>query len=198
MLNRTFAIALILAAVSTVALAAQGQELEQHLQSLPGYVDARRLGLDRGEEELAVEVNLHGPMIRFFAETTRGADPELADALAKIESFRFRLFRLPPGEVEEVRRRVERAAASLAAKGWERVVRIREQDNQGHLFLQMRGERIVGLTVLFVDEESQLGFVNLAGEIDPAQVGRIGRRYDIDLLEEAQGEIERSQKEGSR
>lgn len=198
MLNRTFALALIFAALSTAGLAAQSQELEEHLQSLPGYVDARRLGLDRSEEELAVEVNLHGPMIRFVAEAARAAEPELADALAKIESFRFRLFRLPPGEVEEVRRRVERAATSLAAKGWERVVRIRERDNQSHLFLEMKGERIVGLTVLFVDEENQLGFVNLAGEIDPAQIGRIGRRYDIDLLEEAQGELERSQKEGSR
>lgn len=187
---RTLRTLLLLAAVAVAGTAARGQDLERRLQALPGFVDAGRLGLERGQQELTVEVNLHGPLIRFVAEAARGSEPELADALAKIESFRFRLFRLPPREVAEVRRRVDRAAATLAGGGWQGVVRIREGDNTSHLFLKMDGERIVGLTVLFVDDEDQLGFINLAGEIDPAQIGRIGRRFDIDLLEEAQAGID--------
>lgn len=191
MRTRTLHILLLAAVAVLVATAVRGQELERRLQALPGFVDAGRLGLDRGEEELTVEVNLHGPLIRFVAEAARGAEPELAEALAEIESFRFRLFRLPAPEVAEVRRRVEKAAAALAGRGWEGVVRIREGDNQSHLFLKMDGERIIGLTVLFLDQESQLGFINLAGEIDPAQIGRIGQRFEIDLLEEAQVEVEK-------
>ena len=52
----------------------------------------------------------------------------------------------------------------------------------------MAGTRILGLVVLFVDDE-QFGFINLVGDIDPGQIGRIARRYNIEMLERFESEL---------
>jgi Domain of unknown function (DUF4252) len=190
MVPRNLALALLLAAALAPAARGQGGDPEKEIRALPGFVDSGQLGVDLDPDKLTVEVTLQGPLIQFVAEAARGSEPELADALAKVRSFRFRLYRLDPGEVAAARRRAQQAASALLARGWQQVVRIREADNDSFLHLKMDGKRIVGLAVVFVDADHQLGFINLAGEIDPAQIGRIGRRFDIQMLEDAQREIQ--------
>lgn len=190
MVRRHLALVLLLAAALAPAARGQSGDPEKELRALPGFVDSGQLGVDLDPDKLTVEVTLQGPLIQFVAEAARGSDPELADALGKIRSFRFRLYQLGPGEVAGARRRAQQAASALLSRGWQQVVRIREEDNDSFLHLKMDGKRIVGLAVVFVDDDNQLGFINLAGEIDPAEIGRIGRRFDIQMLEDAQREIQ--------
>ena len=184
--------ALLLALASPLALAAEAQaQPGSNLAALPGYVDPGRLDLYDREENVKIEVNFQGPLIQFVAEAARGTEPELADALSRIQSVVFRLYEVKPEEAASVRSRSARAASTLEGRGWQRVVKLRDEGTEAYVFVRTEGNRMVGLTALFFDDQDQFGFINIAGEIDPAQIGRIGRRFDIEMLEETQAELEK-------
>lgn len=154
------------------------------LRALPGFVEAEALGISLAADKLAVEITIEGPMLRFLAEMSRAADAELADALARLKTVRARIYDLSPEDLPRARAKANRAAELLAGRGWQRVVTVREEGTQTHLFFKTDGSRIQGLTALFVSPENQLGMINIAGEVDPEQIGRIARKLNIDVLEE--------------
>lgn len=172
-----------------LVLLAPAAGAQEALDKDPGYVDFSRLGLYSNEEDLEVEVTLQGGLIRMFSGIFREEEPELADALSKLRSFRFRLFSLPEGEIPEQRSRSAATISALEQRGWERVVQIRTSDNWSSLYIKWRGETISGLFAVFLDEEGSFGLINIVGEIDPLQIGRIGQEWDVDILEEAQREL---------
>lgn len=161
----------------------------QDLKSLPGYLDPDKLAPFGNPDQLTVEVNLQGPLIQFVAEATKGADPELSAAVAKIQSVLFRLYQLTPEDLARLRRETAASASTLEKAGWQRVVWMKSPEAVNYLYLKMAGNRIVGLTALFIDKKNQLGIINLAGEIDPAQVGKIGQRFNIEALAGAEGSL---------
>lgn len=168
---------------------ASGAEAQVDLKTLPGYLDPNALQPFAGDDQLTLEVNLQGPLIRFVAEAAKGADPELSAAISKVQSVLFRLYQLTPGDLERLRRDTATSAAALEKKGWQRVVWMRGEKSVNYLYLKMEGNRVIGLTALFIDQQNQFGIINLAGEIDPAQVGRIGQRFNIEALTAAQDSL---------
>ena len=181
---------LLLASSTAVAAGAQAPPAAaSNLGNLPGFLVADRLGIYDRAEHLTMEVNLQGPLVAFVAEAAKAADPDLAAALAKIKSVVFQLYKPGPEELPGVRDRTLKAALALDKLGWQRVVFLRQEQNHNFLYLKLDGNRIVGLTALFVDREQQFGFINIAGEVDPAQIGRIGQKLNIQVLEEAEGKL---------
>ena len=48
------------------------------------------------------------------------------------------------------------------------------------MFARYRGETVIGLVVLSVDKASrETTFLNIVGNIDPAQIGRVGQKFNI-------------------
>lgn len=176
---------LLLALAAGPAMAADPPPVD--LRSLPGYVDAGGLGFELADDKLSVEVNLQRPLIQFAAELTRGQEVGIAEALAKIESVVLRLYKLAPGEVADARETMNRASAALEKRGWLRTVMVRDEKQHMVLYLRPDGKRMVGVTALFLDTEPKFGFLNIAGEVDPTEIARIGRSLNIDLLEHVDG-----------
>ncbi len=155
-----------------------------------GYLDFQELGLEATSENIKIEINLQDAVLAFVTEALRPSDAELADALAKIRSIHFQLIQLDPSQREAAGQRARELADRLEGQGWQRIVRIQQDGILSYLHLLMQGNQIHGLTVMFLQkEDNQFGFINLAGEIDPAQLGRIGQRFDIDVLERAQHQL---------
>ncbi len=157
----------------------------------PGYLDFAELGIDSTNEDIQIEVDLQGPVLAFVTEAMRPSEPELAEALAKIHSIHFQMIRLPEGQRAQAGQRARSLADRLEEQGWQRIVRIQQDGVLSYLHLLMRGNQIHGLTVMFLQEQdNKFGFINMAGEIDPAQLGRIGQQFNIDVLESAQRQLE--------
>ena len=157
----------------------------------PGFLSFEQFGLTGEDDNLKVEVNLQDAVLAFFTEALRPSEPELAEALSKILSIRFQLFELTEEQEARAGNQARTLANQLEARGWQRVVRIQENDTQSYLHLKMDGNSILGLAVVFLKQgddpgSTNFGLINLAGEVDPAQLGRIGQRFNIDVLEQAE------------
>lgn len=174
----------MLALLAVVALVAAPASARQPVQGDPGYVDLRRFEKLFAEEP-TLEVNLTGSLLRMVAEAARLEDEAFAALLDRIKAIYVRGFSLGEQEAGQMRDRVSALSSDLRDAGWMRIVRVREDGEQVDVLTRESGDRIDGLAV-FVVESGDNGtiLVNIVGEIRPEEIGRIGRRFAIEALED--------------
>lgn len=180
-MRRLYCVLIVLLALGVVPGRA-----ETAVEKLPGYVDLSDLGLPPGTEA-TVEVNLRGAVLRLIGAASRTEEPGFAEVVDKLQLIRVQVFPLKDLDPTKVQERIAALGSRVEQQGWEKVVRVKEQDEQAHVYLKLNGEQIAGLLVMAVDKSDQGGeevvFVNIVGDIDPEQIGRIGQQLNISPLD---------------
>lgn len=149
----------------------------------PGAVDFAALGLGL-DEEATVEVNLSGPLLQLAANATDDDDdPGLSSMLSKLDAITVRTYSMEGKSSDAYDKQVAAISKKLEADGWQTIVKVRERTEKAHIAVKMIGDRIVGLTVIAYDHDDELAFVNIVGDIDMRQIGRLGRHMNIDALD---------------
>lgn len=166
-----------------VSAGAEGKAKEDY-SKLAGYVDFADLGLN--EEEAVVEVYLHDALLGMVASMSKGSDPELADMLNKLKLIRVQKFLLDDdAKVGTVEDQISALAGKLEKSGWTAAVRMREKKGDNvYVYMKMGDKVLEGITVMAVEGGESATFVNIVGEIDPEQIGRLGHKFDIDELDD--------------
>lgn len=150
----------------------------------PGYVDFGTLDIPF-EGESSVEILLRRPLLRMIAESSREEDPEFSELLARLQLIHVQSFPFEADDAEYINERVSRAAERFDRRNdWERVVRVIGRRESSFISLKMDRNRIAGLLLMVVDPKHEVFYVNIVGDIDMAQIGRIGRRFKISQLED--------------
>ncbi|HVS15584.1 MAG TPA: DUF4252 domain-containing protein [Thermoanaerobaculia bacterium] len=171
---------LVLPALLGVWLAAPALA-QRDLSADPGYVDLGGLGLLR--EEASLEIALEGPLIRMVAEAVRGEDAGFAELLDNLRAIRVQTFDLAGRDADAILRRGEETVRQLERIGWSPVVRIREEGERIYLYLREQGGAIAGVWVMAADLSDSVTLVNIVGDFDPVELGRLGASLHIDPLE---------------
>lgn len=152
-------------------------QAQQSVQNDPGFFNLSAIE-SWFPEEAYLEVNVGGALLDLVRQAARHEDAELSDMLGKLRGVYVRGYKVAPGEAGRIAERTSRLAQSLSSSGWETVVRVREEEERVDVFLKTAQNRISGLVVMVVDEEETV-FVNIVGEIDPEDIGRIGGRFNV-------------------
>lgn len=160
----------IWAAVLLLALPASAQEVS-------GYVDFGDLaGLGVDPE---VEISLGGALLGFLSAATAEEDKELAQTLGRLSSIKLSVFDLPSTSVDDARKRVASIVDRLEADDWEPAVSVRATESTVHFYMKMDGDRVAGMTVMLVSNDGEAIFMNIVGQIDPTQLGRVAARFGV-------------------
>ncbi|MFT5144972.1 MAG: hypothetical protein ACI80V_000267 [Rhodothermales bacterium] len=181
MMYRRFFIVVALGLVMFPAWSASAQRIE----NLPGYFDFEELERIVGRET-TLEVNIKGALLRMAAEAARVEDDTLADMLLKLRGIQVRGYSLGHGMREELESKIRPMAEKLSKEGWDRVVRVRDEDEFVEMLVRdPTGESVEGMMVFVIgDGDNETIFVNIVGQIDPEDIGRLGRRFRIRVLED--------------
>jgi hypothetical protein len=182
-LKKIIYMALALAFALAAATPSTAGAEETDYSKLPGYVDFGAMGVF-GDIESSVEVFLKGSLLVLVREAVKDEDPELSDMLANIQYIRVQVFPLDDVDSDQLMAKTKQMAQGLEKKGWEIVVRVREDDEQVYVYL-LPGKKtnIEGLVVMVIEEDDEATFVNIVGDVDPAEIGRLGRTLDIDGMD---------------
>lgn len=158
---------------------------DSDLRTEPGYLDLSSVD-DWFDDEPWLEVNINGALLSLVSEASRGEDPELGEVLNKLKAIEVRGYQLAPDQFEDIGRRTGQLARQLEDMGWQTVVRVRDNEERVNVYLKQNGNAIAGLVVMVVSPDDDNGaiFVNLVGDINPKDIGRIGRKFDINPLED--------------
>ncbi|MEH6587021.1 MAG: DUF4252 domain-containing protein [Halioglobus sp.] len=164
---------IILAALFSMPVTAQTAQLE----SLPGYVDFADLDAIYGEPR--VMVNIGGPLLKLMSAASAADDPETAAMIRNLEGVRIKVYPTG-GNLQPALDKVSEAKASLQAAQWEPVVQVNDADEQVQIFMKTNEDKVEGLTVMAVNAEEAV-FLNILGVIDPAQVGKVMDKLNVDI-----------------
>jgi len=157
---------------------------EEDFTKLPGYIDMSRI-LDIDPSQATTEVEIKNPLLSLVAAATEDEDAELSGLLQSLKLIKVYSFEVDSGQAAGVRQRIETLDRQMRGDKWDRFIRVRDEDELTNVYLKMEQKRVVGLTVLSVEDDETV-FVNIIGDIDMESVGKLGEKFDIPKLDSVQ------------
>jgi hypothetical protein len=133
-------------------------------------------------DQLSVEVNLAGGMLHLIAAAAKD-DPDFSALVGGLQAINVQVFPLKGVKAETIKPKIDHAVRWLEDRGWKANVRLREGGEETFIYMKEQDGKIVGLTVLTFNPGDEAAVINIAGRIDPAQIGRLGRKLDLPQLE---------------
>jgi len=158
-----------------LALPAMAQE--DALKAFPGYVDFGELSSIFGEP--TVQISVGASLLNLVGSLSAEEDPEAAQLFKKLNGVRVNVFEteaMADGAVDLVKE----ISSKLSASGWESVVTVNSADEQVRVFMKINAETVDGITVMAV-EESEAVFVNVIGNINPSELERVMKNFDVEI-----------------
>lgn len=150
---------------------------EDELKDLPGYVDFGDLSSLYGEPRIII--NLGGTMLNFVSMMSSAESPETADLISKLKGIRVMIYATDEN-TDVARDQFVTVKDKLKSSGWEPIVQINEDDEQVLVYMKMKDGNMEGITVMVVDEEEAV-FVNVIGQLNPAELGKVMKTLDVDM-----------------
>ncbi|MFT4748361.1 MAG: hypothetical protein ACI9E4_000024 [Pseudohongiellaceae bacterium] len=168
---------LIICALAPFAVAAD-RSIENH----PGFVDFSQLTAIANVEP-KVEVSLKAPLLNMMTNLIRTEDEQAAEFMSKLLRVTVNVFESGAINIDEISASMNQTAEELDAKGWDRVVRVREDGDHVDIYFRLSedGLRIQGVAIM-VAEPSEIVLVNIVGDISTEDISALGRRFDIPEL----------------
>ena len=160
---------------SLLSLPAIAQEDE--LKDLAGYVDFGDLSATYGEPKITI--NLGGTMLNFVGMMSSEESPETSELISKLKGIRVQMYAIDEN-ADAAKTQFSKVKGDLKSSGWEPIVQVNEEDEQVLIYMKMDGENMEGLTVMVVDEEEAV-FVNIIGQLNPAELGKVMKSLDVDV-----------------
>ena len=158
-----------------LALPAVAQE--DALKDFPGYVDFGELNSIFGEP--TVQISVGSSLLGLVGALSAEEDPEAAELFRKLNGVRVNVFEtesMADGAIDLVRD----ISTRLNSAGWESVVTVNSADEQVRVFMKINEATVDGITVMAV-EENEAVFVNVIGNINPAELERVMKNFDVEI-----------------
>ena len=150
---------------------------EDELKDLAGYVDFGDLSAAYGEPKITI--NLGGTMLNFVGMMSSTESPETSELISKLKGIRVQMYAIDEN-ADAAKTQFSKVKGNLKSSGWEPIVQINEEDEQVLIYMKMAGGNMEGLTVMVVDEEEAV-FVNIIGQLNPAELGKVMKSLDVDV-----------------
>lgn len=173
---------LVLLALFLIPQNAIGEQEDEELRKLRGYVDFDSWAGLR-PAETTVEIYIKDPILSLVARLTRDEDPDLSDLLSSLKLIRVQTYPLDASDTREIKARVDEIRKKLEKDKWEIVVRAREPDQQMHVYIKSSKDEVNGLVIMAAKYGENISFVNIVGDIDLNSISRLGNKFDIPGLD---------------
>lgn len=177
--QRAFRVAV--AALLFVMLAAAPVVAQTDYSKLRGYVDKKSFdGIEVGPDDTHIEVWLPGSLLKLVA----AVDPELGKLVAGLELAQAVVIETNDGDLsDKLATQLASTESSLMRKGWVRLAKVKEGDENIAVMVLSDDEAIHGLAVM-VSESNSFVFANVVGLIDLAAIQQLGEKMDIPGLDQ--------------
>ena len=155
---------------------------DNDIQGHPGYVDFSML-TQIAATEPNVEISLKAPLLNMITNLIRSEDEEAADFISKLLRVTVNVYESGDINVDEIASSMGVMAEDLDSAGWDRVVRVREDDNHVDIYFRLADDSdvIYGIAIM-VAEPGETVLVNIVGDISTDDISALGRRFELDEL----------------
>ncbi|WP_154222736.1 DUF4252 domain-containing protein [Marinicella rhabdoformis] len=148
----------------------QAQDIMQQLQ-------------DMIKTEPNVEVNLGAGMLGLLSGMTQ-SEGEVADVMKNLTEIVVRVYELDDdfdGDITQIKSWVNDTAKGMKASGFQQLAAIREDDSTVFILAEMDKQTMKGLSVMALDDESELVVIKIGGQILLKDLGVLMDRFNVDI-----------------
>jgi len=153
-------------------------------RSNEGFAELDSPGVFDTDESLSLSI---GPTLLHFAAANMDDDEEGGALLRDLDGVRIRVYEIENNSAR-VAKRIDTMQARLLAAGWEPIMLVREEGEVTHLLAKFSEDRILGLTLLAMEEANkedgeesgEVVVINLMGEIKPQNFSKVMVALDVD------------------
>jgi dUTPase len=147
-----------------------------------GYVDFANLDSAYGEPK--VMVNLNKTMLGFISKINM-SDPEASELISKLKAVRVQIYNMTEND-QPALDLIAKVSKDIQTKNWLPIVSVNEKDEKVRIFTKITDDVMDGLVVMVVNnsgstEAREAVFINIVGEIDPAQINKVTKSLNIDI-----------------
>ena len=136
------------------------------------------------DAERTVEVFIKGPLLKFVSKAAAIDDPELAVLLDNLVLIKVNVFSIDDKDTEQVLSIINNITERIDRNKWELMVRAKEPDEHVEVYtLFGDDDNLTGLVVMAVEDRDEAVFVNIVGNIDPTQLGKLSNKFNIPELD---------------
>lgn len=128
-----------------------------------------------------VEVNLDKTLLSMVTAFSHGEDPELSQMLNKIEEVSVRVYNLDKG-ADKALQAFHSLNSSLRGKQWQPIVSVNDKSEKISILAKTTNGNMDGLVVMVVGAQAvdnEAVFINIVGEIDPAQLSKVTKALKV-------------------
>ena len=148
----------------------------------PGQVDFGTFSPSASGGEF-VEVNLSSNLISMAARFIEKQEPDIAKVVKGITLVHVNVIGVNEQNRPDLEKRIEKVRHDLEGKGWEKVVTVKEKDQEVGVYVKTANKDTVqGVTVMVMEENKEAVFVNVVGDIKPEQLAMLGDKLHIEPL----------------
>ncbi len=141
-----------------------------------GFADLDSLGFRDVDQTMSLSI---GPSLLRFAAANIDDDPEAEAMMRGLEGVRVKIYDIT-GDGERVAHRIDNMSQKLQAQGWEPIISIREPGERTVMLMKVKGEMILGLTVINCDADEAV-IVNVMGELRPEMFAEAMVALEVDV-----------------
>jgi len=181
---RILRLATLAAVLFAAPLAAAGA-----LKDEPGYLDLEWIAIPSDADEIR-DVDLSTMLVDIAADAEKEGDHELAEALAMIRSVRVKSFSVKSADDAKLAKDVEKVLAQLEKGDWNRLIYVKDDEEQVTVSTKRHENKTVGLVVVAYSPGDEVTFVNVVGDLDIARLLKLAGSVDLDDLDELEVKIE--------
>lgn len=147
-----------------------------------GYVDFDNLDSVYGEPKVMVDLNK--TMLGFISKINM-SDPEAAELISKLKAVRIQIYNIT-GSDEPALELIAKVSEDIQTENWLPIVSVNEDDEKVRVFTKITDDIMDGLVVMIInnnikEEGREAVFINIVGEIDPAQINAVTESLDINV-----------------
>jgi len=137
------------------------------------------------EDGSFVEIRVNNGLINMAARLAETSEPEVAKILGGLKSIRVNVIKFEEGEKGEKKKvtsRIESIRKQLDDQEWERVVRVKEDNEDVGIYAKLKGDESIEGVVVTVIEENEAVLIHVDGSIRPEELAQVGERLNIEPL----------------
>ena len=149
----------------------------------PGYVDFSSLiSFHKGDD--VTEVFLDSQLLKMMSKMSGKDEPEMKNLLTGLKLVRVYSFEVPQESRTNLKDRIGDVDKKLIDKNWIRIIKVKEKEEYTNVYIKSanNGDNVVGLAVISLDDGGEASFVNIVGQINMDNLGRLSDKFNIPMM----------------
>jgi hypothetical protein len=150
----------------------------------PGYFNFGNLSrFIQGEN--VTEVNIDSHLLSLMNGSTDNNKDDFSQLVHGLKLIKVYSFDVKLDEQKELLSKMNEMDESLVSKNWNRIVKVKEPDEYTFIYIKpaANNKEISGLVVATLEKNGKATFVNIVGNINMNDIGKLSRKFNFPSLD---------------